>query len=193
MLSHPAFKHSKFVCLSSADQTIYLCYKLKDYFHKHNDYQPDAANGISHTFYTNQVSISDFYDEIKGLLGDRISTSRKHFIEGNIRLSEPLKRIMKQYDLDKMFRSCFDTFVSPVFEQLKIKAHEKKHAEALRVSEEIKQMKEQEQIKLDLLNIQKQEKEEKEKKIADFKNMVLEMGAEWEDEEEEEETVLLTA
>lgn len=193
MLTHPAFKHSKFVCLSSVDKTTYLSFKLRDYFHKKNYYQPDAANGLSHTFFDNQVCVSDFYDEIHDLLKEKFCIPRKNFVEDKITLNDTLKRLLKQHDLEKSFRSCFDTFVSPVFEKLVVEACQKKHAEALRVSEEMKKMKEQEQIKLELLNKEKREKEEKEKKIVDFKKMVLEMGTEWEEEEEEDTSVLVTA
>ena len=189
IFSHPVFKHSKFVCLTTSEKTSYLCYKLKDYFNQCDHYQVDSANGFSQTFYTNQVCVSDFYDEVTKVLSPQFNIPRKLFMESTIRLSDQLKRLLKVHDLEKSFRSCFETYIAPIYGVLKKEALEKKHAEANRVAEHLLYLKEQENIKQNLLNIQKIEKEEKEKqqkeqeqKLLNFKNMVLEIGNEWDEE-----------
>lgn len=182
IFTHPLFKHPKFICLKPVEQTSYLSFKLRDYFDLSDRYQPDV-NGQSLTFYTNQVSVSDFYDEVNKIFSPKFNIPRKSFIEGNVRLiSEPLRRLFKMYDLEKSFRSCFENYISPIYGKLKQEALEKKHAEAVRVSEHLKYLKEQEKIKQDLFNMKKKEQEEREQKIIDFKKMVLVIGNEWEDE-----------
>lgn len=183
IFTHPVFKHSKFVCLSHSDQTNYLMFKTKHYFNSKNRYAPDTT-GHSQVIWNNQVSVNDFYNEITALFSDKYTFTHKTFVSENaIRLGDTLRRLLKIHDLEKSFGSCFDTFLSPIYDKLKKEALEKKHAEALRVSLHLQMEKEQEMAKQQEKLVEK----EKQKKIDDFKKMVLDMGAEWEEEEEEEE------
>ena len=180
ILTHSAFKNSKFLSLENNDKSLYLSFKLKDYFNTHNKFSPDQT-GHSQVIWSNQVSINDFYNEIVDIFGDRYTLiSHKQFVTDNgIRINDTIKRLLKMHDVDKMFNFCLDAYISPIFEKLRKEAHEKKHAEAKRNSEILKNIKEQEELKQKEINMEKEKKE----KYNDFKKMVLELGAEWEDDE----------
>jgi hypothetical protein len=180
ILTHPAFKNSKFLSLSSNDKSLYLSFKLKDYFNTHNKYSPDQS-GHSQLIWTNQVSINDFYNEIANILSDRYTliTHKQFVTENGIHMNDTIKRLLKMRDVDKIFNFCFDAHISPIFEKLRKEAFEKKHAEAKRAAEMLKNLKEQEELKQKEINIEKEKKE----KQDNFKKMVLELGAEWEEDE----------
>jgi hypothetical protein len=180
MFSDAAFKNSKFLSLSSNDKNLYLSFKLKTYFNSHNNFAPDQ-NGYTQVIWTNQVSINDFYNEITTLFSSRYNLiPHKQFITNNgIRMNDNIKRLLKMHDVEKLFNSCFDLYVSPIFEKLLREAYEKKHAEAKRQSEYLKKIKEQEELKQKEKNIEK----EKIEKLDNLRKKVLELGAQWEEDE----------
>lgn len=182
MFSDAAFKNSKFLSLSSNDKNLYLSFKLKNYFNSHNNFAPDQ-NGFTQVIWTNQVSINDFYYEVNNLFSSRYNLiPHKQFININgIRINDNIKRLLKMHDVEKLFNTCFNIYIYPIFEKLMREAYEKKHAEAKRQSENLKKLKEQEELKQKEINIEKQKKE----KLDNFRKKVLELGAQWEEEESE--------
>jgi hypothetical protein len=178
--AHPVFKHSKFVCLSTQDKTTYLSYKLQNYFNSKNKFCPDA-NGMSTKIYTHQVCITDFYNDVSKLFTSSYKlVEHKQFVGQQIKMNEPLKRLLKCYDLEKAFEKCFETFVFPIFSKLKTEIDNKKQLEILRVEENKKMLEIQQKKIIEEKNAEK----EKEIKLSNFKASVLALGAEWEEEEE---------
>jgi len=181
MFAHPVFKNPKFTSLSPADKTTYLSFKLHDYFHSKNNFCADA-NGISTKIYSHSVCIQDFYNDVFDLFESSYKlVEYKQFVGKNIRLNDTLKRLLKQHDLEHSFRSCFETFIAPIFSKLKSEVDAKKQFEIERVAEYKKSLEKQQQVFIEQKNAEK----EKELKIANFKASVLALGAEWEDEENE--------
>ena len=180
--THPVFKNPKFTSLSQTDKTVYLSFKLHDYFQSKNNFCVDA-NGISTKIYSNNVCIRNFYNDVSKLFESSSYKLVDHtqFVGKNIRLNDTLKRLLKQHDLEHSFRSCFETFIAPIFSKLKNEIDAKKQLEIERVAEYKKSLEKQQQLVLEQKNTEK----EKELKIANFKASVLALGAEWEEEENE--------
>jgi hypothetical protein len=180
--THPAFKNPKFTSLSQADKTTYLSFKLHDYFHSKNNFSADA-NGISTKIYSHNVCIHDFYNNVSTLFepSSYKLVDHKQFVGKNVRLNDSLKRLLKQRDLEQSFRSCFETFIAPIFSKLKSEVDAKKQLELQRVAEYKKTLEKQQQTVLEEKNAEK----EKELKMANFKASVLALGAEWEEDENE--------
>jgi hypothetical protein len=181
MLSaHPVFKNPKFNSLNSSDKTVYLSFKLHSYFHSKNKFCPDV-NGYSTKIYSNDVPIHDFYYDVSKLFESSYKLiDCKQFVVKSIRISDTLKRLLKQRDLEHSFHSCFEIFVAPIFSKLKHEVDAKKQLELERVAEIKQSLEKQQQI----INEQKNAEKEKELKIANFKANVLALGAEWEEESE---------
>ena len=179
--AHPVFKNPKFNSLHLSDKTIYLSFKLQNYFQCKNNFCADA-NGISTKVYSHNVPIHDFYHEVSKLFESSYTlVDCKQFVGKSIRINDTLKKLLKQRDLENSFRSCFETFVDPIFATLKNEIDAKKQLENERVAEYKQSLEKQEQIVVEQKNAEK----EKELKIANFKASVLALGAEWEEEEEE--------
>jgi hypothetical protein len=177
--THPVFKNPKFNSLTPSDKTIYLSFKLRNYFQSKNNFCPDV-NGYSTKIYSHNVPIQDFYYDVSKLFESSYKLiDYKQFIGNSIRMNDSLKQLLKQRDLEHSFRSCFETFVDPIFSKLKNEVDAKKQLELDRVAEYKQCLEKQQQI----INEQKNAEKEKELKIANFKANVLALGAEWEEEE----------
>lgn len=182
LFTHAVFKNPKFISLSPSDKTNYLSFKLQDYFNSKNNFCADA-NGISTKIYSHNVCIHDFYNDVSKLFEPSYKlVEHKQFVGKPIRMNENLKRLLKQRDLENAFRTCFEIFVGPIFYKLKDEIDNKKQLENIRITEYKQLLEKQEQILLE----QQQTKKEKEQKMANFKASVLALGAEWEEEEENE-------
>ena len=180
MLSaHPVFKNPKFNSLTPSDKTIYLSFKLRNYFQSKNNFCADA-NGISTKVYSHNVPIQDFYYDVSNLFESSYKlVDYKQFVGKPVIISDTLKKLLKQRDLEHSFRCCFETFVDPIFSKLKNEVDAKKQLELERIAEYKQSLEKQQQI----INEQKNAEKEKELKIANFKANVLALGAEWEEEE----------
>jgi len=180
MLNHHAFKHSKFICLSQTDKNTYLSFKLQDYFKTKNNFCPDAT-GMSHKIYSHQVCMSDFYNQVVSLVEPYKLVDHNQFVGKPIRINDTLKRLLKQHDLEHAFRSCFESFVFPIFSKLKEETDAKKKEEILRVEEYKKRMEEKEKQEQEMKMAEKMAEKEKELKMANLRASVLAMGAEFDD------------
>jgi len=179
--AHPVFKNSKFTCLSNGDKTIYLSYKLQNYFHSKNNFCADA-NGISTKIYSHNVCVQDFYYHVLELFESSCYklVDCKSFVGKPIRINDSLKRLLKHRDLENAFKSCFEEFVAPIFSKLKSETDAKKQLEIDRVAEHKQLLEKQQQMLFEQKNAEK----DKELKILNFKASVLALGAEWEEEED---------
>lgn len=176
--THPVFKNPKFNSLNPSDKTIYLSFKLQNYFHSKNKFCPDV-NGYCTKIYSHDVPIHDFYYDVSKLFESSYKlVDCKQFVGKMIIISDTLKKLLKQRDLEHSFRCCFETFLDPIFSKLKNIVDAKKQLEIERVAELKKSFEKQQQI----VNEQKNAEKEKELKIANFKASVLALGAEWEEE-----------
>lgn len=190
--AHPVFKNPKFNSLNPSDKTIYLSFKLQNYFHSKNKFCPDV-NGYSTKVYSNDVPIHDFYYDISKLFESSYRLiDCKQFIGKSIRISDALKKLLKQRDLEYSFRSCFETFIDPIFSKLKNEVDAKKQLEIERIAEYKQSLEKQQQIineekekQQQIINEQINAEKEKELKFASFKASILALGAEWEEEESE--------
>lgn len=182
MFNHYAFKHSKFVCLSSNDKNSYLSFKLQNYFNTKNNFCPDIT-GMSQKIYTHQVCVSDFYNQITQLFEPSYKlVEHNRFIGKPIQINDTIKRLLKQHDLEHAFRNCFEIFIAPVFSKLKEETDAKKQLEIIRIDENRKLLEENEKKILKQQIEKKNAEKEKEIKLANLRASVLSMGAEWEDE-----------
>jgi len=177
--NHPSFKQPAYLALSSGDKVSYMSYKLRDYFNRNNCHSMDS-NGHNMAVMNHQVSVRDYYDSVCELFSGRELVAFAKFAK-HIQLSDSVVRLLKNRDVERQFQKLFESCVGPVFKQLKEKAEEKKHAEAERMKaqqnmfDETLEKKKSEQRALRELD------EEKRAKKQQFHDMVLEMGAEWED------------
>ena len=88
--AHPVFKNPKFNSLHLSDKTIYLSFKLQNYFQCKNNFCADA-NGISTKVYSHNVPVHDFYHEVSKLFESCYKlVDCKQFVGKSIRINDTL-------------------------------------------------------------------------------------------------------
>jgi len=172
----PAFKQAKYVGLKAQDREIYFNYKLRQWFDGSNRFYNTDTNGVSiGNVIDLQVRYEDLCNEIKTKYPQcPIFAGNKY--RANVKLTEPVKILIKNRDVAKHFERCITTFVKPIFNELANESKLRKTNHLIKTSIEspiepvIEPMKEEEPIQ-----------EIKKQKIIDFQSVLAEFADEdWE-------------
>lgn len=131
MQEHPALKQAKYIALKPQDREIYLNHKLRQWFDANNRYYNTARNGesvgklidlnIRYEDLCNDIHAK--YPVVPVFAGQKYRTS--------IKLTEPVKILLKNRDVAKQFDKCIAQFVGPIFNELVLQRKTKKIEEEL--------------------------------------------------------------